>query len=112
MVYTTDHSKAVVPVSVLLFVALCFISTRRFILYLTLYCLVYFSPFSIVITSLGEEGANLGAFRTFDRFALGHVCFFSSWCLGRAAVCNSGIPWTSLLPFVYLRRSLQAKSEN
>ena len=30
----------------------------------------FFSPFSIAITSLGEERASLGAFRTFVRFAL------------------------------------------
>ena len=30
--------------------------------------LVFFSPFSIAITSLGEERANLSAFRTFVRF--------------------------------------------
>ena len=29
----------------------------------------FFSPFSIAITSLGEERANLSAFRTFVRFA-------------------------------------------
>ena len=23
----------------------------------------------------------------------------SSWCLGRAAICNCDTPWTSLLPF-------------
>ena len=42
-------------------------STRRFVLCLPL-CysvLVFFSPFSIAITSLGEERANLSAFRTF-----------------------------------------------
>ena len=46
-------------------------STRRFVLCLTLcyFVLVFFSPFSIVITSLGEERANLSAFRTFVRFA-------------------------------------------
>ena len=32
--------------------------------------LVFFSPFSIAITSLGEERANLSAFRTFVRFVL------------------------------------------
>ena len=32
--------------------------------------LVFFSPFSIAITSLGEERANLSAFRTFVRFML------------------------------------------
>ena len=45
---------------------------RLFILCLTL-CysvLVFFSPFSIEITSHGEETANLSAFRTFVRFAL------------------------------------------
>ena len=31
---------------------------------------MFFSPFSIAITSLGEERASLGAFRTFVRFAL------------------------------------------
>ena len=30
----------------------------------------FFSPFSIAITSLGEERANLSAFRTFVRFVL------------------------------------------
>ena len=73
--------------------------TRRFVLCLTLcyFVLVFFSPFSIAITSLGEESANLSAFRTFVRFAL--VWFCLSWCLGRAAVCDCGTPWTFLLPF-------------
>ena len=62
---------------------------------------MFFSPFSIAITSLGEERANLSAYRTFVRFAL--VWFLSvsssSWCLGRAAVCNCSTPWTFRLPF-------------
>ena len=33
-------------------------------------------PFSIAITSLGEERANLGAFRTFVRFVLVWICQF------------------------------------
>ena len=47
-------------------------STRRFVLCLTLchLVLVFFSPFSIAITSLGEERANLSAFRTLVRFVL------------------------------------------
>ena len=51
-------------------------STGRFVLYLTLcyFVLVFFSPFSIAITLLGEERANLCAFSTFVRFAL--VWFF------------------------------------
>ena len=73
MVYSTDRSKAVVPVLVLLFVVY---STRRFVLCLTLchFVLVFFSPFSIAITSLGEERANLSAFRTFVRFVLVWIC--------------------------------------
>ena len=58
----------------------CFVvySTRRFVLSLALYYfgLVFFSPCSIAITSLGEERANLSAFRTFIRFALLWVCLF------------------------------------
>ena len=71
MVYSIDRSKAVVPVLVLLFVALCFVclSVCHFVL-------VFFCPFSIAITSLGEERANLSAFRTFVRFVLVWICRF------------------------------------
>ena len=46
-----------------------------------MYCLVVFrscvfSPFSIAITSLGEERASLGAFCTFVRSALVWFCLF------------------------------------
>ena len=53
-------------------------STRRFVLCLTLcyFVLVFFSPFSIAITSLGEERVNRSAFRTFVRFALIWFCLF------------------------------------
>ena len=45
-------------------------STRRFIYCLDLrFILVFFGPFSIAITSLGEERAGLCAFRAFVRFA-------------------------------------------
>ena len=45
--------------------------------YLVLFCsCVFFSPFSIAITSLKEERANLRAFRTFDRFVLVWICRF------------------------------------
>ena len=37
---------------------------------------MFFSPFSIAITSLGEEKANLSAFRTFVLFALVWFCLF------------------------------------
>ena len=54
-------------------------STRRFVVCLSVchFVLVFFSPFSITITSLGEERANLSAaFRTFVRFVLVWVCRF------------------------------------
>ena len=38
--------------------------------------LVFFRPFSIAITSLGEERANRNAFRTFVRFVLVWICRF------------------------------------
>ena len=53
-------------------------STRRFVLSLALcyFGIVFFSPFSIAITLLGEERAKLSAFRTFVRFALVWFCLF------------------------------------
>ena len=52
---------------------------HAFVLCLTLchFVLVFFSPFSIAITSLGEERAYLNAFRTFLRFVLNWICRFS-----------------------------------
>ena len=53
-------------------------STRRFVLCLTLchFVLVFFSPFSIAVTLLGEEIANLSAFPTFVRLVLVWICRF------------------------------------
>ena len=52
----------------------CFVvySMRRFVVCLSVchFVLVFFSPFSIAITSLGEERANLSAFCTRVRFVL------------------------------------------
>ena len=49
-------------------------SARRFVVCLALchFGLVFFSPFSIAITSLGKESA----FRKFDRFVLVWICRF------------------------------------
>ena len=54
-------------------------STRQFVLNLALryFVLVFFSPISIAITSLGKEKANFSAFHTFVRFALVWFCLFS-----------------------------------
>ena len=51
---------------------------RRFVLCLTLchFVLVFFSSFSITITSLGEERATLSAFRMFVRIVLVWICRF------------------------------------
>ena len=53
-------------------------STRRFVVCLSVchFVLVFFSPFSIAITSLGEQRANLSAFRTFVWFVLVWICRF------------------------------------
>ena len=53
-------------------------STSRFVLCLTLcyFVIVFFSPFNIAITSIGEERANLSTFRTFVRFVLVWFCRF------------------------------------
>ena len=73
VIYSTDRSKAVVPVSLILCRFVVY-STRRFVV--CHFVLVFFSPFSIAITSLGEERANLSAFRTFVRFVLVWICRF------------------------------------
>ena len=78
VVYSTYRSKAVVPgVSLTL---CCFVvySTRQFVVCLSMchFVLVFFSPFSIAITSLGEERTNISGFRTFVRFVLVWICRF------------------------------------
>ena len=85
-VNSTDSSKAVVLVLVLLFVALWFI--LRSDLFYVLPCVILFlcfsSPFSIAITSLGEERANLSAFvRLFDLCLFGFVGFLSLLVSGK-----------------------------
>ena len=40
------------------------------------FVLVFFSPFSIAITSPGEKSANLSVFHTFVRFVLVWICQF------------------------------------
>ena len=67
-----------VPVLVLLYVALWFIlrGDLFYVLLCVIFAVVFFSPFSIAITSLGEEAANLSVFRTFVRFVLVWFCRF------------------------------------
>ena len=54
------------------------------------FCSCVFSPFSIAITSLGEERANLSAFRAFVQFVLVWICRFPL-----------PLAWTFLLPFFF-----------
>ena len=74
-VYSTDRSKTVFAVLVLLFVALWFI-LRGDLFCLVLFCSCVFQSISIAITSLEEERSNLSAFRPFVRFALVLFCLF------------------------------------
>ena len=54
---------------------LCFFFVLFFFL-LFFFFFFFFSPFSIAVTSLGEERANHSAFRMFDRFVLVWICRF------------------------------------
>ena len=87
VVYSTDRSKAVVPVLVLLFVAFWFILWGGFLcLALCNFVLVFsvllalqllrFSYVCSICACLVLSGSS------------------SSWCLGRAAVRDCGAPWT------------------
>ena len=68
---------------------------------------MFFSTFSIAITSLGEKKANLSAFRTFVQFALVWICLFpiplGIWeGLRFVTVALPGLfsyPWFSYWPF-------------
>ena len=84
-------------------------STRRFVVCLSVchFVLVFFSPFGVAITSLGEgAGAGLSAFRAFVRFVLVWVCRFPlplgvwGWGEGGASVCDYGTPWAFVLHFL------------
>ena len=77
VVRSTDRSKAVVPVLVLLFVALWFI-LRGDLLYV-FPCVILFLCFSVLLVlrlpRLGKRD-NPSAFRTFVRFVLVYICWF------------------------------------
>ena len=62
-------------------------------------------PVSIVLTSLGEEGAGLCASCAFVcLFCMRYLLLFfsSSWCQGLDPVCDCGTPWIFLLIFLPL----------
>ena len=78
-------------------------SSRRFVVCLSMchFVPVFFRPFSIAITPLGVERANLSAFRTFVRFMLVWICRFplplGVWEGLRFVIV--ALPGTFLLPF-------------
>ena len=78
VVYSTDRSKAVVPVLVLLFVALWFI-LRGNLLYV-FPCVILFLCFLVLLVcdylAWGRERVNLSVFRTFVQFVLVWICQF------------------------------------
>ena len=83
VVCSTDRSKAVVPVLVLLFVALWFILRG-----------------DLLSFRVGKRELILVLFvRLFGLCLFRFVGFLFLWGLGRAAVCDCGTPWTFLLPF-------------
>ena len=101
--YFTDRSKVVVPVLVLFFVALWFILQGDLCLTLCYFVLVFFSP-ALRLPRLGKRELILVFFIClFDLCLFGLSVSSSSWCLGRAAVCHCGIPWTFLLPFFFIK---------
>ena len=104
VVYTTDRSKAVVPVIVLLFVALWFI-LRGDLLYV-FPCVILFLCFSVLLVlrlpRLWKRELILVLFvRFFNLCLFGFVGLSSSWGLGRVSVCDCGTPWIFLLPFFF-----------
>ena len=103
MVCSTDRSKAVVPVLVLLLVALWFI-LRCDLLYV-FPCVILFLCFSVLLVlrllGLGKRELILVLFvRLFVCACLDLSVSSSSWGLGRVAVCDCGTPWTFLLLFL------------
>ena len=99
VVCSTDRSKAVVPVLVLLFLALWFI-LRGDLLYV-FPCVILFLCVLVLsvlrLARLGKRELILVLFvRLFDLSVS-----YSSWGLGRAAVLDCVTPWTFLLPFLF-----------
>ena len=102
VVCSTDRSKAVVPVLVLLFVALWFI-LRGDLLYV-FPCVILFMCFSVLLVlrlpRLGKRELILVLFvRLFGLCLFRFVGFIFLLGSGKAAVCDCGTPWTFLLPF-------------
>ena len=114
VVYSTDRSKAVVPVLVLLFGALLFI-LRGDLFFLS--CVILFLCFSIILAlglpRLGKRKLILLLFvRLFDLCLFRFVGFLLLLASGKD--CGSGPPesncWFSFAPAVHLFRALESLS--
>ena len=100
VVYSTDHSKAVVPVLVLLIFALWFILRGDCFV---LPCVILFLCFSVLLAlrlpRLGKrELILLLVVRLFDLYLFGFVGFVFLLVSGKGCGCDCGTPWTFLLP--------------
>ena len=72
-------------------------------------CVILLLYFSVLLTlrlpRLGKREVILVLFvRLFDCLVLSVSS--SSWCLGLAAACDCGTPWTFLLPFFFLDKAV------
>ena len=99
VVYSTDHSKAEVPMLALLFVALWFI--LRGDLFFVLPCVILFLCFSVLLTlrlpRLGKRELILVLFvRLFDLCLFGFVGFLFLLVSWKAVICDCSTPWTFL----------------
>ena len=100
VVNSTDRSKAVFPVLVLLFVALwLFYDAICFMSYLVLFCSCVFSVFlALRLPRLGKRELILVLFvRLFDLRLFGFVCFLFLLGSGKGYVFDCGTPWSFLL---------------
>ena len=89
-------------------------STRRFVLCLTLcyFVLVFLVFLALRLPRLGKGELILLLFvRLFDLRLFGFAVSSSSLCLGRAAVCDCGTPWTFLLPFFSIKQKKKKKKK-
>ena len=72
-----------------------------FISYLVLFLFLCFSvPLALRLPRLGKRELILVLFVRCSICAFFLSVSSSSWCLGRALVCDCGTPWTFLLPFL------------
>ena len=70
--------------------------------------LCFCSPLSIAITSLGEEIANLSAFRRFVRFAHVWLCLFPFSVLGGLRLVIMTLPGLAFYLFFTLTKNLNS----